>query len=77
MQEQDTGADDPGADEARTGGAGESGPSPAGPEDPLAPSGRIGAQLRALYDEIEREPIPSDLIDLLERLDEAERRQRK
>jgi hypothetical protein len=45
--------------------------------DPLAPSGRIGAQLRALYDEIEREPVPSDLLDLLERLDEAERRQSK
>jgi hypothetical protein len=43
--------------------------------DPLAPSGRIGAQLRALYDEIEREPIPEDLVDLLEKLDEAEKRQ--
>lgn len=43
--------------------------------DPLAPSGRIGAQLRALYDEIEREPVPKDLIELLERLDEAEKRQ--
>ena len=41
--------------------------------DPLAPSGRIGAQLRALYDEVEREPVPHDLIDLLERLDEAEK----
>jgi hypothetical protein len=45
--------------------------------DPLAPNGRIGAQLRALYDEIEREPIPSDLIELLERLDEAERQHKK
>jgi hypothetical protein len=45
--------------------------------DPLAPSGRIGAQLRALYDEIEREPIPTDLIELLERLDDAEKRQQK
>lgn len=43
--------------------------------DPLAPSGRIGAQLRALYDEIEREPIPADLLDLLSQLDEAEKRQ--
>lgn len=43
--------------------------------DPLAPSGRIGAQLRALYDEIEREPIPHELIELLEQLDEAEKRQ--
>jgi hypothetical protein len=47
------------------------------PEDPLAPGGRIGARLRALYAEIEQEPIPMDLIELLEQLDEAERRQRK
>ena len=45
--------------------------------DSLAPGGRIGARLRALYAEIEREPIPTGLIDLLEQLDEAERRQRK
>jgi hypothetical protein len=45
------------------------------PGDPLAQSGRIGAQLRALYDELEREPIPHDLIELLEKLDEAERQQ--
>jgi hypothetical protein len=46
-------------------------------EDPLAAGGRIGARLRALYAEIEQEPIPSDLIDLLEKLDEAERQQSK
>lgn len=46
-------------------------------DDPLAPGGRIGARLRALYAEIEREPIPSNLIDLLDQLDEAERRQQK
>lgn len=45
--------------------------------DPLAPGGRIGARLRALYSEIEREPIPANLLDLLEKLDEAERRQKK
>lgn len=45
--------------------------------DPLAPGGRIGARLRALYAEIEREPVPGDLLDLLEQLDEAEQRQRK
>lgn len=45
--------------------------------DPLAPGGRIGARLRALYAEIEREAIPSQLIDLLEQLDEAEGRQQK
>jgi hypothetical protein len=48
-----------------------------GDGDPLAPNGRIGAQLRAFYDEIEREPIPTDLIELLERLDEAEKRKPK
>ncbi len=46
-------------------------------EDPLAPKGSIGARLRALYAEIEQEPIPADLIDLLEKLDEAERQQSK
>jgi hypothetical protein len=50
---------------------------PGQPGDPLAQSGRIGAQLRALYDELEREPIPADLIELLEKLDEAEQRQRR
>ncbi len=45
------------------------------PGDPLAPGGRIGTRLRALYDAIEREPIPETLIDLLEQLDEAERQQ--
>lgn len=45
------------------------------PGDPLAPGGRIGARLRALYHEVEREPLPETLIDLLEQLDEAERRQ--
>lgn len=45
--------------------------------DPLAPGGRIGARLRALYAEIEREPIPDGLLDLLEQLDEAEQRQKK
>lgn len=45
--------------------------------DPLAPGGRIGARLRALYSEIEKEPVPGDLLDLLEKLDEAELRQKK
>ena len=44
--------------------------------DPLGPDGEIGARLRALYAQVEQEPIPADLIDLLERLDEAERRNR-
>jgi hypothetical protein len=45
-------------------------------KDPLGPDGEIGTRLRALYAEVEQEPIPADLIDLLERLDEAERRKR-
>lgn len=34
----------------------------------------IGARLREYYDSFEKEPIPSEIIDLLERLDEIERR---
>ena len=45
-------------------------------KDPMGPDGEIGARLRALFAEVEQEPIPADLIDLLERLDEAERRNR-
>lgn len=41
-------------------------------EDVLAPNGRIGAHLRALYAEIEQQPIPEQLIELLARLDDAE-----
>jgi hypothetical protein len=44
--------------------------------DPLGPDGEIGGRLRALYAQVEQEPIPADLVDLLERLDEAERRNR-
>lgn len=42
--------------------------------DPLDPHGEIVHRLRALYAEIEQEPIPMELISLLERLDEAERK---
>jgi hypothetical protein len=45
--------------------------------DPLASGGQIGARLKALYAEIEREPIPSNLLDLLEQLDNAERAQKR
>jgi hypothetical protein len=58
---------------ATTPPGGRSGPPRRG-KDPLGPDSEIGARLRALYAEFEREPIPADLIDLLERLDEAERR---
>ena len=42
--------------------------------DPLGPNSALGARLRALYTGFESEPVPSDLIALLEQLDEAERR---
>lgn len=38
----------------------------------LDPHGEIASRLRILYAEVEQEPIPTELIDLLERLDEAE-----
>lgn len=43
---------------------------------PLGPHGEIGSKLRALYAELEQEPIPADLIDLLEKLDDAEKQTR-
>lgn len=45
-----------------------------GPRDPLGPDGEIGTRLRALYAEVEREPIPMQLINLLEQLSDAERK---
>lgn len=36
------------------------------------PHREIAAQLRALYAQVESEPIPAGLIELLERLDQAE-----
>lgn len=47
-----------------------------GAREPLDPNGDIAVRLRALYAEVEQEPIPADLIALLERLDEAEERRR-
>jgi hypothetical protein len=41
-------------------------------KDPLGPDGEIGSRLRELYSEFEKEPIPMQLIDLLEKLSEAE-----
>ncbi len=46
-------------------------------KDPLGPEGEIGARLRALYAEVEQEPIPMQLIKLLEQLGEAERKANK
>lgn len=43
--------------------------------DPLDPHGEIAMRLRELYAAVEQEPIPTELIDLLEKLDEAEQKQ--
>lgn len=41
-------------------------------KDPLGPDSEIGWRLRELYAAVENEPIPTTLIDLLEKLSEAE-----
>lgn len=38
------------------------------------PNGPVGRKLKSFYDVIETEPVPDRLLDLLEKLDEAERR---
>ena len=43
-------------------------------DDGLGPNSDIGAKLRALYGSVQDEGIPDRFIDLLEKLDEAERR---
>ena len=37
-------------------------------------NGVIGRKLKSFYDVIETEPVPDALLDLLEKLDEAERK---
>ena len=39
----------------------------------MDPNNQIAAKLRALYSAIEQEPIPDLFLDLLEKLDKAER----
>jgi len=41
--------------------------------DELGPNSEIGSKLRALYTSIQEETIPARFLDLLERLDQAER----
>ena len=43
-------------------------------EDGLGPNSDIGNKLRALYGAVQEEGIPDKLLDLLDRLDEVERR---
>ena len=51
--------------------------SPARPrrtDDGLGPNSDIGARLRALYISVQDEAIPDRLLDLLEQLENAERK---
>lgn len=43
--------------------------------DGLDPNSEISRKLRAVYHEVESEDIPEQFLDLLEKLDEAERTQ--
>ncbi|SHE83170.1 hypothetical protein SAMN02745223_01163 [Devosia limi DSM 17137] len=41
-------------------------------DDGLGPNSDIGARLRALYGSVQDEGVPDQLLDLLEKLDNAE-----
>jgi len=41
---------------------------------PDMPRDEIGTRLRAMYAEVENEPLPAKLLELLEKLDSAEKR---
>lgn len=43
-------------------------------DDGLGPTSDIGAKLRALYGSVQEEGIPDHLLNLLEKLDEAEQK---
>jgi hypothetical protein len=47
---------------------------PRRPDDGLGPNSDIGARLRALYISVQDEAIPDRLLDLLEQLENAERK---
>jgi hypothetical protein len=44
-------------------------------DDGLGPTTDIGSRLRALYGAVQDEGVPEQLLDLLERLDSAEKSQ--
>lgn len=44
-------------------------------EESLGPNTDIGSRLRALYGAVQDEGVPDQLLDLLEKLDSAERSQ--
>lgn len=45
-------------------------------DDGLGPNTDIGSRLRALYGAVQEEGVPDQLLDLLEKLDNAEKAQR-
>ncbi|MGV3577314.1 MAG: NepR family anti-sigma factor [Devosia sp.] len=47
------------------------------PDDGLGPTSDIGSRLRALYGAVQEEGVPDQLLDLLEKLDNAEQAQTK
>jgi hypothetical protein len=49
-------------------------PRPRRVDDGLGPTSDIGAKLRALYGAVQDEGIPERLLDLLEKLDQAEQK---
>lgn len=44
-------------------------------DDGLGPNSDIGSRLRALYGAVQEEGVPNQLLDLLEKLDNAEKNQ--
>ena len=46
----------------------------AGGWETLDPNSEIGSKLKALYSSLQDEPIPDRFLDLLDKLDESERR---
>lgn len=46
-------------------------------DDGLGPTSDIGSRLRALYGAVQEEGVPDQLLDLLEKLDNAEQAQTK
>lgn len=49
------------------------GHKPDGSRGTLDPGSVVGRKLKSFYEAIETEPVPEQLLDLLEKLDEAER----
>ena len=52
-------------------------PLAGGHSDPAKPTAQISSKLRELYDSIQSEGIPDRFLDLLEKLDQAEKSAKK